>query len=190
MATYDPVTKKVSTGNKWIDTLWNTPGSPVSRMLDPTGAAISQAQQQMDFQEKMSSTAYQRAMKDMEAAGLNPILAYAQGGASSPSGAMASIEDVVTPRVSTALQARRLGQEMKNLKAQNQLTWHQANLTYEQELETQARAERTRTENQMLQYGLPAARNQAAIDSGRMGQSAAWLERLLGRGPLSPLLRR
>ncbi len=49
-----------------------------------------QALRQMDFQERMSGTAYQRAMDDMRTAGLNPILAYKQGGAGTPSGAMAS----------------------------------------------------------------------------------------------------
>lgn len=49
-----------------------------------------QAQINRDWQEMMSSTAYQRAMKDMQAAGLNPILAYQQGGAATTTGATAS----------------------------------------------------------------------------------------------------
>jgi len=49
--------------------------------------------EQMQFQERMSNTAYQRAVEDMGKAGLNPMLAYSQGGASAPTGAMPQVQN-------------------------------------------------------------------------------------------------
>jgi len=67
-----------------------------------TGGALSQkeanerniqlAEQNREWSERMSSTAYQRAMADMRKAGLNPLLAFSQGGASTPSSAPARVE--------------------------------------------------------------------------------------------------
>lgn len=51
----------------------------------------AEALKDREFQERMSSTAYQRAVEDMKKAGINPILAYAQGGASTPGGSGATI---------------------------------------------------------------------------------------------------
>lgn len=82
-------------------------------------ANLKIAQKQMDFQERMSSTAHQREVVDLRKAGLNPILSGMGGpGSSTPSGAAQTMRDVVTPAVSSAIAARRNAAEMKLLKQQ------------------------------------------------------------------------
>lgn len=74
------------------------------------------ASSQRTWQERMSSTSYQRSMLDMRLAGLNPILAYQKGGASTPSGAVAKVPDYQKV-VGSGLGVSRLSQELKNMKA-------------------------------------------------------------------------
>lgn len=77
----------------------------------------SAAREQMRFQERMRATQYQTAVQDMRAAGLNPMLAYDQGGAGTPSGAQAQVPDF--GRVaSSAVDAMRARAEVDVLKAQ------------------------------------------------------------------------
>lgn len=94
------------------------------RSMDFSGG---QAQKAMDFSERMSSTQWQRGVSDMMSAGLNPMLAYSQGGASSPSGSMGSgamgsssaatshmpqMEDSIGKAAHSAMDAAKLGSEI------------------------------------------------------------------------------
>lgn len=100
---------------------------------DTNKKAKKLAREQMSFQERMSNTSYQRAVKDMRAAGINPMLAYMQGGASTPSGAQPSL---TAPKLSehsakalgavTQMQQRKLQNE--NIKEQNNLIKDQQEL--------------------------------------------------------------
>lgn len=85
---------------------------------------VASAREQMEFQREMSNTAHQRQVVDLRAAGLNPILSARYGGASTPGGAMAQIENSIGQGVSSALaasqahaQVAKMRQEVKNAKA-------------------------------------------------------------------------
>ena len=129
------------------DALIGAGGSILGGLIGSIGAGqrndqqIALSREQMAFQERMSSTAYQRAMADMKAAGLNPLLAYKQGGASSPGGSMPNLENglaALGQGISAAPAAGKVASEVALVREQTQNQVSQTDLNRANEALTKA----------------------------------------------------
>jgi len=84
-------------------------------------AAAREAEKNRQFQAEMSSTAHQREVRDMLAAGINPMLSARGAGASTPGGAVAEVKDVgegVSRGVASALAIKQLAANVELTRAQ------------------------------------------------------------------------
>lgn len=114
-----------------------------------------------EWQEHMSNTAYQRAVEDMKKAGINPILAFANGGASTPGGSAGTISGASMGLASSsALGVSRSGGFVPNAYESNSWSksdWYNAAQSWQQMLSS----------TQMTPYGLQKALTEIGEDTSK-----------------------
>lgn len=161
---------------------------------------VALAREQMRFQERMSNTQYQRAAKDLEAAGLNRILALGKP-ASSPGGASATVQSALGAGISSALAGKRLAEDIKSLRQSrfesqaretlaDQQSVNEAMKSHQIRATTREIDARTRTQEateRLLQQQLPGA--QAEADFWRSLKDGEALKGVKTVAPLIKILR-
>jgi hypothetical protein len=147
--------------------------------------ASAQSDKQMAFQKEMRATQYQTSVEDMQKAGLNPMLAYTQGGAGTPQGSsaqptVARIENPVKGATQSAIGAANVAADLKLKKEQALATSAQAEASQSQAMASLANAlnqleqsKKPSQEIENLKKQLDVMASQITANNAQAGASSA-----------------
>lgn len=184
MGFFSGITSILGGATKAIGSILN----PISFVGDLLGGVATNrsnrnvAQDQMAFQAAQSGTSWQRGVADMKAAGLSPMLAYSQGGASTPSGASLPMQNPVSPAVSSARSVQDIS--LKRAGVDQALSQTELNRAAAIKQAADAKLSTAQAANVQARTVLdtaaaPAARNAAAVENSWLGSSAAYWDRFM-----------